>query len=209
MNVNRRNSERRTQLERSTETRRALIDAARQMFSERGYSDSSAQEIVQLAGVTRGALYHHFEDKRDLFRVVVEEIERKITEEVLKAMQEGANLPEQSMAGIYAFLDACTRPDVRQILLLDGPSVLGWKGWREMDARHSLVQIEWAIERLAEADLIEPQPVKPLAYLVYGMVMEAGLYIASSNNQEEARAEIGESLARFLGGPRDQNQSHP
>lgn len=199
--------QRRTQAERRAETRRALLAAARQLFAERGYAAASSEEIVGLAGVTRGALYHHFKDKRDLFRAVVEEIEQEIDERVLGVMDAGgsadtsSSLPDQLLASSDAFLDACTRRDVTQILLLDGPSVLGWKEWREIDAGHALAQIEQGLVALMDAGLIESQPAAPLAHLIYGMLIEAALYIAAADDRETARLEMRRSLHRLLALP--------
>src|SRR3712207_6768078 len=133
MNVDKKEKVRRTQAERRATTRRALLDAAREMFAERGYHGAAAEEIVRRAGVTRGAMYHHFEDKRELFRAVVEEIETEVDEAVLEAargsMRESGDPLEAWMAGFYASLDVYSRPDVRRIQLVDSPAVLSWEEW--------------------------------------------------------------------------------
>src|SRR5690349_22460513 len=107
-------------------TRDELIDAALELFSERGYADVGTEEIVARANVTRGALYHHFEDKRDLFRAVFERVEEDLVQKIAATM-EGAGDPwELMLAGMRAFLDACDDPAVKQISLTDAPAVLGW-----------------------------------------------------------------------------------
>src|ERR671939_1888400 len=106
MNVNEEAKGRRTQAERTAPTRRALLDAARSMFAEKGYHEAAAEEIVRRAGLTRGALYHHFEDKKDLFRAVVDEIEGEIDEEIEEEERAQSGLPEAVMAGFRAFVDA-------------------------------------------------------------------------------------------------------
>src|SRR5919107_3863885 len=118
MNVNEKNSVRRTQAERRAATRRALLDAARSLFAERGYHGAAAEEIVRRAGLTRGALYHHFEDKRDLFRVVVDEMEDEIDEEIEAAERAQSSLPEAVMAGYRAFVDAVLDPEMRRTFFL-------------------------------------------------------------------------------------------
>jgi len=122
------NRERRTQAERRAATRRALLDAARSLFAERGYHGAAAEEIVRRAGLTRGALYHHFEDKRDLFRAVVDEMEGEIDEEIEEAERAQSSLPEAVMGGYPAFFVAVFDPGMRGTFFLDGPSGLGLIG---------------------------------------------------------------------------------
>ena len=132
----------RTQTERSEATRGALIDAGRRLFAERGYADVGTEEIVRAAGVTRGALYHHFDGKRDLLRAVYEQIESEIAAEVAAAVTPGAGALETLSLGAEMFLDHCLEPEVQRIVLLDAPAVLGWEEWREIGARYGLGLIE-------------------------------------------------------------------
>ena len=204
MYVNKNEGERRTQAERRARTRRALLDAGRELFAEKGYHGAAAAEVVRRAGVTRGALYHHFEDKRDLFRAVVEEIEGEIDGLVLEAareiMRESGDVLEAWVAGAYASLDAYLRPDVRRIQLVDGPAVLSWGEWHEIDAAHAVAQIEAGLELLIEGGVVKRQPVKPLAHLLHGATREAATYVAFSEEPEKAKAEIGGALRRLLEG---------
>lgn len=204
MNVNDARSLRRPQAERRATTRRALLDAARQLFSEQGYTDVTVEAVVRKAGITRGALYYHFTDKRDLFRAVVEEIEEEIHEQVRAAATAAGEKPRGALAvvqaGNDAFLDACLGADVQRILLRDGPAVLGWEEWHALEARYALRQIEIGIEALIEAGLAPPQPVRPLAHLIHGATIEAALYIVRADNAKAARDEIGPILVRLFGG---------
>ena len=197
-------SSRRTHAERRAATRRALLDAARVLFARKGYAEVTVEEVVRRAGVTRGALYHHFEDKRLLLRAVVEEIEDEIDALVEGAAREahaGSGDPlEAMMAGHYAFLDACSRPEVRRLVLLDGPAVLGWEEWHEIDAGHAVAQIEAGLGMLVDAELMEPQPLRPLAHLLHGAVIEAALYVAVSEDAQRARGEAGAGLERLMRG---------
>ncbi|MGA7671357.1 MAG: TetR/AcrR family transcriptional regulator [Nitrolancea sp.] len=177
-------SNRRTQAERRAQTRAALIEAARTLFGKRGYADVSLEEIVRAAGVTRGALYHHFEDKQDLFRVIVHAIEGEIDESIFCTEGEDLSGLERFRVAVRVFLEACTRQDVGQILLIDGPSVLGWQEWREIDAVPTLRLLEEGLEELATHGWIAPQPFKLLSHLIYGAVIEAGLYIASTSDPQ-------------------------
>ena len=184
-----RNVERRSQEQRRKRTRQALVGAARACFAESGYRGGSAEEIVRRAGVSRGAMYHHFGDKLGLFRAVVEEIEAGIDARVEAA---GGGL----MAGCYAFLDACLEPDVKRILLVDGPAALGREEWHRIEADHALAQIQ---DGLREAG-VESRDTKPLAHLIHGSLIEAAMFIASAEDPQEARSEIGASLQCLLGG---------
>jgi AcrR family transcriptional regulator len=195
---------RRTQAERRASTRRAFVDAARGLFAEKGYGGVTIGEIVVRTGMTKGALYHHFEDKRSLLRAVVEEIEEELDEEVLgaarKSREENRDPFGAFMAGIHAYLDACLRQDVRQILLLDGPSVLGWEEWHGIDAEHAIAQIEGGLKVLMDLEVVEAQPIGPLAHLIHGATMEAALFIATADDPGKAREEMGSALRRLLEG---------
>jgi len=199
MNVNSDSKGRRTQAQRRASTRRALLDAARSLFAEKGYHGTAAEEIVGRAGLTRGALYHHFEDKRDLFRVVVDEMEGEIDEEIEAAERAQPGLPEAVMAGYRAFIDAVLDPEMRRTFFLDGPSVLGWE-WREIDARHAVGKIEEGLEALIAEGHMEPQPVGPLARLINGTLLEAAFFVAASEDPEAARDEVWGAMERLVGG---------
>ncbi len=199
MNVSEKGTGRRTQPQRRAATRRALLDAARSVFAERGYHGAAAEEIVRRAGLTRGALYHHFKDKKDLFRAVVDEMEGEIDQEIEKAERAQSDLQEGVMAGYRAFIDAVLDPEIRRMFFLDGPSVLGWE-WHEIDARHAVGKIEEGLEALIAEGLVEPQPVRPLARLINGALLEAAFFVAASEDPEAARDEVWGAMERLMGG---------
>lgn len=211
MNVNKQSepeskARRRTQAERSESTRGALVRAARSLFAARGYAEVGTEEIVRAAGVTRGALYHHFDGKRDLFETVYEQIEAELAERIATgALNAGAASPLEAMrAGAEMFLRACTEPEAQRIVLLDGPSVLGWDRWREIGAAHGLGLIEASLQAAIDAGAIAPQPVRPLAHVLMGALDEAAMLVARAEDPEEMRAEVGrtfDSLLRALGAP--------
>lgn len=192
----------RTQAERSEATRAALIDAARPLFAERGYAGVGAEEIVRAAGLTRGALYHHFGGKRDLFEAVYERLEAELAQRIAEgALGGGATDPLAAMrAGAEMFLRACTEPDVQRIVLLDGPSVLGWDRWREIAAEHGLGLIEATLRAAVEAGAIAEQPVAPLAHVLMGALDEAAMLVARAEDPELMRAEVGRTLDSLLAG---------
>ena len=190
------------QAERSEQTRRALLDVARRLFAERGFAGTGTEEVVRQAGVTRGALYYHFRDKRDLFRAVVEDVQQEIMGQVQAAAASAAEPWEGLRAGLHAFLDACMSPAVQRVVLGDGPSVLGWAAWRELDARYGFGLLRMALQGLMDAGLVEPQPVEPLAHMLLGALSEAGLVIAGAEDAQAAREAVGRSLDRLLRGLR-------
>ena len=192
----------RTRAEQGEATRAALISTARRLFAERGFAGISAEEIVGAAGVTRGALYHHFDGKPGLFRAVLEQVE---SETAARFAEEALSKPdpwEAMAAGLELFLEVCQEPEVRQIALIDAPSVLGWTAWREVESRHSLGLIRLGLENLIEAGITRPQPIDPLAHGILGMLTEAGLYVASADDPDAARAEMGQVLRGMLEGLR-------
>ena len=207
MNVNRREGgapaagARRSQAQRSEATRGALVAAARPLFAERGYAGVGTEEIVRAAGLTRGALYHHFEGKRELFEAVYEQIEVELAERIAAgALNAGAASPLEAMrAGAEMFLQACTVPEVQQIVLLDGPSVLGWDRWREIGAEHGLGLIEATLQAAIDAGAIAAQPVRPLAHVLMGALDEAAMLVARAEDPERARAEVGRTIDTLLG----------
>jgi len=193
---------RRTQAARSEATRAALVAAARSLFAARGYARVGTEEIVRLAGVTRGALYHHFSDKRELFEAVYERVEAELAERIATgALEANASSPLEAMqAGAEMFLAACTEPEAQRIVLLDGPSVLGWDRWREIAAEHGLGLIEATLQAAIDAGAIERQPVGPLAHVLMGALDEAAMLVARAEDPEATRREVTRTIERLLGG---------
>jgi AcrR family transcriptional regulator len=183
-------------------TRAALVAAARELFAERGYAGVGTEEIVQRAGVTRGALYHHFTDKEDLMRAVLHDLSRELAEASATAALKETDQWQQILAAVDAFLDACTDPAVQRIMMTDAPSVLGWDEWREIDAQYGLGLVKASLEQAMETGLIARQPVEPLAHLVVGALDEAAMYISRAEDARAARREMGESIERLLAGLR-------
>lgn len=190
---------RRTQAERTEATRGALIAAARRLFTERGYDGVAAEEIVRAAGVTRGALYHHFGGKPQLLEAAYEQLEAESTERVARIVL-GSELesPLGAMrAGIEAFLDECAEPELRRIALHDAPAVLGWERWREIGAANGLGLIEASLNAAIEAGEIRSVPVKPTAHLLLGALDEAAMLVARSDDPA-SRAEVTSVLLILL-----------
>ncbi|MGK8525230.1 TetR/AcrR family transcriptional regulator [Nocardia asteroides] len=193
---------RRSQEDRSRGTRAALEQAGRRLFTERGFAGTSAEELVTEAGVTRGALHHHYGDKRGLFLAVLEQIEVQITEEIEDAI--AAVDPDDVMAamtaGLGLFLEICQRPAVLRIALTDAPAVLGWQAWREFDSAHGLGLITAQLERAREAGLIADAPVPVLAQLIMSVVGEAALIVAHAEDPDLARRRTQHSILLLISG---------
>lgn len=191
---------RRTQAERSAATRRALLDAARKLFAEKGYLATGREEIVEAAGVTRGAMYHHFAGKEDLFRAVYEELEQEIVGRVSAAAVKHADPVERLAVGSQAYLDAAMDPAVQRVILLDGPSVLDWTTREEIAEVCGLGLIREVLRQAMDAGRIERRPVEPLAHVLMAGLHEAALYLARSDKPRVARKEVGAVVERILAG---------
>src|SRR6266851_540357 len=154
-------------------TRKALLKVARKLFAERGYAGTATEEVVRRARVTRGALYHHFRDKQDLFKAVLHEEEQRLALKIAETALAQPDPWSQLILGSQAFLDACLDPAVQQIVLIDAPAVLGWAGFREIDEAYFLSAMKNTLRRAMEAGLIAHQPVDPLARIIFGATHEA------------------------------------
>lgn len=195
---------RRTQADRSAATRDALIAAARPLFAADGFAGVGTEAIVRAAGVTRGAMYHQFADKTDLFAAVFEAVEAEVTARIGVAVgASGSSDPLALMKrGARAWLDACAEPEVQRIVLVDGPAVLGWARWREIGLRHGMGLVHGLLAAAIEQGRIAEQPVEPLAHVLIGALDEAALYVAQSADQAAATAAVGavvEHLVDALG----------
>ena len=192
----------RTQAERSHATTGELVEAAHELFAASGYAQTSIEDIVRAAGVTRGALYHHFASKLDVFRAVFEREERELTR-MLAVEAAGATDPwERVKAGCHAFLNACLTPSVQRITLLDGPSVLGWEAVREIESRHALALLREGLQAAADAGFLTADDVETLAHLLFGALCEGGMLIARAKQPNRALARVLAQVDRLLEGGR-------
>src|SRR6266851_2464098 len=183
---------------RSEATRQQLVTAARALFGARGYAGVGTEEIVRAAGVTRGALYHQFRDKADLFAAVAEEVEAEIAERIAAGAAGAADPVGALRAGAQLFLDACAEPEVERIILLDAPAVLGWEAWRDLAGRYGLGLVQLALQSAMDAGAIVPQPVAPLAHVLIGALDECALYVARAEDRPTAREECAAIFDQIL-----------
>jgi len=187
---------------RSEVTRQRLVAAARALFAERGYTGVATEEIVQAAGVTRGALYHQFRDKAGLFAAVAESVHAEIAQRITAgARADGPTDPMATLeAGMRRFLEACADPTVERIILLDAPAVLGWQAWREQAEHYGLGLLQYALQAAIDAGVITPQPVVPLAHALIGALSECAMYLARAQDPPVARHQCTTILQQLLRG---------
>lgn len=186
---------RRTQQERRATTRAALLAAARELFTERGFAGTGREDIAERAGVTRGALYHHFDSKAAAFVAVVDEVEAELVRRVVTAARRGSTPFEQLQQASRAYMDACAEPDVARILLTDAPAVLGMAECRARDERSCgrLLQqaLDDGLDLPGDRDIAIP--------LLLGLLNEAAALIASAPNPQRERRRVAASVDAFLG----------
>ena len=188
--------------EHATDTRAALVEAARRLFAAQGYDGTGTEQIVADARVTRGALYHHFRDKADLFRAVMAEAAASVAMQLVdeQLASEAASPLSEIRDGVSAFLDVCVGGDFQRIVLVDGPRVLGPDTWEELVDRYGRGLLEEWLTRCVEAGDLDDVPVRPLARLLIAMLTEASLEIARSPEPAETREGLGIVIDRLLTG---------
>jgi AcrR family transcriptional regulator len=193
---------RRTQAERSAATQRALIVAARRLWGERGYAEVGTPEIAEAAGVTRGAMYYQYADKAALFRAVIEAMDQEIIErlQVSVAAAQPKTPADMMHAMADAWLDIAGEPEVRQLMLLDAPSVIGWREYRELSQNNSIESAEALLQAAIDAGQLRPQPLRPLALVVLGALEEAAMYLAGAEEPAQAREEVRAVVRDLING---------
>jgi AcrR family transcriptional regulator len=190
----------RTRPEHGEQTRAQLLVLAREMFARDGHGGVAMQELCDRAGVTRGALYHHFPGKDGLFRAVCEEVAADLSGRIVAQARRHRTAVARLNAGCEAFLDACVDPAVRQILLTDAPSVLGWREYRELDGRHGLGLIKSALQA-AFGEQGEPgAQIDTLAHLLVAALNEAAMVIAAAPDPAASRRDAVKSISGMLAG---------
>lgn len=181
-------------------TRALLIDVARESFTERGYGATSIDDIIQQAGVARGALYHHFSGKEALFRAVYETVEGEVVTRVLEAAAAETSPWDSVRAGLSAFLDACLEPSFRRIVVLDSVSVLQSKVLELGVDPVELPMLRTVLTPLLGTTTFEGMAIDALTYVSLGGLYGASLYIARASDPLAARAEVDLVLDRLISG---------
>lgn len=186
--------------EEAGRTRQALLRRARQLFAEKGYAGTSIDEIAQLEQLTKGALYYHFKDKRDLFAAVMDGLLKEMTDRVAAAVDAETDPWERVNAAIDMYLEGCLDRVYLRIVVQEAPAALGWAAWREKEQSSVLGLSSLLLSELMDAGHIERQPVELLAAMVFGAVTEAGFAIAAADDPHAARSQARVTLARMVRG---------
>ncbi|HEX2314020.1 MAG TPA: TetR/AcrR family transcriptional regulator [Thermomonospora sp.] len=187
-------------VEQGDATRAQLVEAGAALFTEHGFAGTSTTEIVRRAGVTRGALYHHFADKERLFEAVFTEVEKDIFARCAAASAAAGSDPAARLAaGVHAFLDACLEPRVQRILLREGPSVLGWERSLRFDDPHCARRLLRAgLHQAARAGLVPEEHAEALTHVLYGALNQAGTVISAAADPAAERGRMGAALDGLL-----------
>ncbi len=184
--------------ERSRRTTIRILSEARRLFAESGFAGVSAEQIVAAAGVTRGALYHHFDGKKGVFRAVLEQVQAEIEQRVKTAVDQAQDPMEMLIAGNDAFLAACLEPGLQRILLIDAPAVLGWEEWRAVDEEHVQGKYRAFLSGLMDNGVLRHFPVDALAHIISGAANEAAFWAARADDPETALAQAQMTMAEMI-----------
>jgi AcrR family transcriptional regulator len=188
--------------EHALDTRASLLAAARALFAERGYAATPIEEIARSARVTKGALYHHFADKRELFKAVCRSVQLDWVARIRTAVASEPDAGRRLELGLDAFLESCLDPETQRIVMLDGPAVLGPDELHAVDERHGLTMIQETLADAMDAGDLDRAPIDPLAHILLGALNAASIAIARAEDPAAARAEIGVALERLIEGLR-------
>jgi len=195
-----RNKARKTQGERSAATTALLLEAARELFSKKGFADTATEDILNAAGVTRGALYHHFDSKAALFRAVFEKEEAALTARLMKVAQAQGDALSGLHAGCRAFLEACLDPVVQRIVLRDARAVLSLDELREIESRYTLAALRNGLKNAIASGVMVERPPEMLAHMILGALSEAAMAIARAPQPKKVLKEALAEFDRLLAG---------
>jgi len=187
-----------TQAERRDKTKTAIVKAARRIFGERGFAAATMDDVAAGARVAKGAVYHHFATKEAVFEAVFEQVSLDLVSD-LDRISRAENDPLAAMAaGTQGYFAACAKGPTGQIILRDGPAVLGWERWREIDARHFGGKFPRALAAAMEAGVIAKQPIEPLARLLLGAVTEAAVAVSAGPDIGKAGTDYARAFGSLL-----------
>lgn len=184
----------------TTETIRKLIEIARMHFTEYGYANAALESIVHEAKLTRGAVYHHFRSKKELFRVVLEDVQREVAGRVESEAATSEDSWQQLYLGCRSFIMAAVEENNRRIMLIDGPAILGWETWREMDKNHSMRLLREQLDIMQRQGDLQMVPLDVLTYFISGGLNEMALWLANESAQPKTLDETMNVFSVFLDG---------
>lgn len=189
----------------SEATKLALVDAAQRLFFERGFAGTALADVAAAAQVTRGAVYHHFEDKRALYEAVLDRLEEASMARIAAAATQGADPWDAAVKGLGAFFDVCCDPVHSRLVWQEGPLALGWQRWRQCEMEYGYGLTEQFVAVLMTAGYLEKTPLSTTARLIFAMIGEAGLAISEVEGAEPKRSlrdEFEALLLKILEGQR-------
>ncbi len=186
--------------DRGQATRAHILQVATELFAAQGYEATSIEVVLKASGVSRGALYHHFANKEALFTAVLESVEAHVAKQVSAAAAGASNPLDALRAGCAAWLELARDRTVRQVVLVDAPSVIGWQAWRDLDNQFALGLLKAALSGMAAAGRFRPDMVDTYAHLLLAAMIEASLLVARANDADDAIAKGREALEELLSG---------
>jgi AcrR family transcriptional regulator len=195
-------SKKNLKVEQGKATRDRLVELAFRIFSENGYAATALDGLIKEAGLTKGALYHHFKSKLDLFEAVYIRAEEEVATRINNASAGATDPWDQLLEGCDAYLEACADPGLQRILRLDGPSVLGWERWSQIDAEFGSGKLEIFLEILNQSEVIDVSSTRALSHLLSGALNEATFWIAQAQDSNEALDQSRKVLRKMLNGIR-------
>ena len=186
------------QAERRAATTEAILKAGRRLFGEHGFAATTMDDIAEAAKVAKGAVYHHFATKEAVFQAVFDSVSRDLVAEIDRAVRTERDVLAAMVAGTQHYFAACAKGPTCQIILRDGPAVLGWERWREIDAQHFGGKFPRALTAAMDAGLIARQPIEPLARLLLGAATEAAVACAGRSDIPKAGGEYSRAFKSLI-----------
>jgi AcrR family transcriptional regulator len=188
-------------------TQKTLRDQARKLFAQKGYSGANTDELVKRAKVTKGALYHHFANKREIYLAVVEDMERELVERIEAAGAAARDPWKRLQAMCRAYLDACRDPNLTRMLVLEAPVVLGWKTWCNLEQKYEVAAFARCLKEAGEAGFNQraggpAEAPETLAQVILGALTTGARVIATASDADRARADVEKTIERLLAGLR-------
>lgn len=190
--------------EYSEATRQGLVDSALRLFSERGYTRTSLDDVVSATRVTKGALYHHFTSKQSLFEAAYDRVEEQMQQRVISAASAAGNPWDAALAGLDAFLDFCCEPLYARMVMQEAPVALGYARWRECEEKYAYGLMQDFLKALVDTGTIVPVPLRSATQVTFAMLGGAALALAETpeGHRPQVRDEMADLLRRFLEGLR-------
>jgi AcrR family transcriptional regulator len=186
------------QAERRAATTEAILKAGRRLFGDHGFAATTIDDIAEAAQVAKGAVYHHFATKEAVFEAVFDVVSRDLVADIDRAVRTEKDVLAAMVAGTQHYFAACAKGPTCQIILRDGPAVLGWERWREIDAQHFGGKFPRALTAAMDGGLIARQPIEPLARLLLGAATEAAVACAGRPDIAKAGGEYSRAFKSLI-----------